>query len=443
MRLRGACAAALVLALAACGGETTITEQAPGPANAAIGYGPNPELPAPHAQIAPTVKVADAVGWPDGAAPIAPEGFSVTRFAEGLDHPRWLYVLPNGDVLAAQASTPRVRGRGFVGWIRNKILQRAGAAGDGPGHITLLRDADGDGIAETRSDFATDLFFPFGMALLDGWFYIGETNAVVRYRYTDGALRLMGEREVVLELPYHEGDNGHWTRDLIVSPDGEKLYVSVGSVSNIGDQGMAIEEGRAAIWEFNPDGSQVRVFASGLRNPVGLDFEPRTGALWTAVNERDMLGDDLVPDYITSVREGGFYGWPYSYFGRNVDARVEPQSPDLVARAIAPDFAMGAHTASLSVHFYTAEALPARYRGGAFVGQHGSWNRSPLVGYKVAFVPFENGKPAGAVEDFLTGFLTVSGQAMGRPVGVATDLSGAILVADDVGDIIWRVAPTG
>ena len=306
--------------------------------------------------------------------------------------------------------------------------------------ITLLRDTDGDGDVDARTVFAENLNQPIGMALLDGYLYIANTDAVVRFAYTPGAVRLMGEGETVLELPYREGNNGHWTRTLAVSPDGTKLYVAVGSASNIGDDGMDVEEGRAAVWEFNPDGGGARVFASGLRNPVGMEFEPESGVLWVAVNERDMLGDNLVPDYMTSVRDGAFYGWPYSYFGQNVDARVEPQRPDLVARALAPDYALGAHTASLGLHFYTGEALPA-YRGGVFIGQHGSWNRSVHAGYKVVFVPFEAGAPAGEVQDFLTGFLNAQGQAQGRPVGVASDRTGALLVADDVGNIIWRVAP--
>jgi glucose/arabinose dehydrogenase len=285
-----------------------------------------------------------------------------------------------------------------------------------------------------------DLNQPFGMALVGDYFYVANTDAVLRFLYTPDAVRITGRPETVLELPYREGDNGHWTRSLLASADGTKLYVAVGSSSNIADYGMEAEAGRAAIWQFNPDGAEARIFASGLRNPVGMDWAPVTNALWVAVNERDMLGDNLVPDYMTSVQEGGFYGWPYSYFGQNVDQRVRPQRPDLVATAIAPDYALGAHTASLGLHFYRAEAFPEHYRGGAFIGQHGSWNRSERSGYKVLFVPFEAGVPSGPPEDFLTGFLNARGDAQGRPVGVATDRTGALLVADDVGNVVWRVA---
>jgi glucose/arabinose dehydrogenase len=278
------------------------------------------------------------------------------------------------------------------------------------------------------------------MALVGGYLYVANTDAVLRFAYTDGAVRVTGEGERILELPYREGDNGHWTRNLLASPDGSKLYVSVGSASNIADYGMEAEEGRAAIWEFNLDGSGARVFASGLRNPVGMDWAPDPYTLWVAVNERDMLGDNLVPDYITSVRDGAFYGWPYSYFGQNVDERVQPQNPELVARAIAPDYALGAHTASLGLMFYEFDAIPERYWNGAFIGQHGSWNRRERVGYKVVFVPFAGGVPNGDAEDFLTGFLNERGEAQGRPVGVEMDRTGALLVADDVGNIVWRVA---
>lgn len=422
---------ALMVLSSACGPAAPPPDQ---------GYGTDPVLVEPQSGALPTVNTARAVGWPDDAAPTAPEGFTVSRYAENLHHPRWLYLLPNGDVLVAESSSLPQRGGGIMGWIRNSVQRHAGALAGSADRITLLRDTDGDGDVDARTVFAENLNQPIGMALLDGYLYIANTDAVVRFAYTPGAVRLMGEGETVLELPYREGNNGHWTRTLAVSPDGTKLYVAVGSASNIGDDGMDVEEGRAAVWEFNPDGGGARVFASGLRNPVGMEFEPESGVLWVAVNERDMLGDNLVPDYMTSVRDGAFYGWPYSYFGQNVDARVEPQRPDLVARALAPDYALGAHTASLGLHFYTGEALPA-YRGGVFIGQHGSWNRSVHAGYKVVFVPFEAGAPAGEVQDFLTGFLNAQGQAQGRPVGVASDRTGALLVADDVGNIIWRVAP--
>jgi glucose/arabinose dehydrogenase len=421
---------ALVLLLAGCGGAS-----APD-----AGYGANPNLPAPESGMLPTINTARAVGWPEGAAPIAAEGLIVARFAEGLGHPRWLYLLPNGDVLVAESATQPSRGGGVAGWVANNVQRGAGAFEEGANRIVLLRDADRDGVAEARHVFAENLNQPFGMALLGEYFYVANTDAVLRFRYSAGATQVAGEPEMVLRLPYRAGDNGHWTRSLVVNADATKLYVGVGSASNIAEEGMAVEEGRAAIWEFNPDGSGARVFASGLRNPVGMDWASN-GALWVAVNERDLLGDNLVPDYMTSVRDGGFYGWPYSYFGQNLDARVRPQRPDLVAAAIAPDYALGAHTASLGLHFYRGEALGARYRGGAFIGQHGSWNRREPAGYKVIFVPFANGAPSGPPQDFLAGFLNDRDQAQGRPVGVAADATGALLVADDVGDIVWRVAP--
>ena len=422
---------ALAFALVGCGGASAPADKT---------YGANPELPAPEGGGLPVINVARAVGWPDGAAPSAPEGFTVTRYAEGLAHPRWLYVLPNGDVLVAESSSQPSSGGGILDWIRNSVQRRAGALHESANRITLLRDTDGDGDVDQRHLFVENLNQPIGMALVGNYFYVANTDAVLRFPYTDGAVRVNGQGERILELPYRDGDNGHWTRNLLARPDGAKLYVSVGSASNIADYGMEAEEGRAAIWEFNPDGSGARVFASGLRNPVGMDWAPDSNALWTAVNERDMLGDNLVPDYITSVRDGAFYGWPYSYFGQNVDERVQPQNPDLVASAIAPDYALGAHTASLGFMFYKFDAFPERYWNGAFIGQHGSWNRRERVGYKVIFVPFAQGMPNGEAEDFLTGFLNERGEAQGRPVGVAMDRTGALLVADDVGNIIWRVA---
>lgn len=417
------------LALAACG--------APSPDQ---GFGENPKLPAPQGGF-PVVNAAEAIGWPDGAAPTAPEGFVVTRYAENLQHPRWIYVLPNGDVLVAEASTQASEGGGVMGWIANRVQRRAGALAPSANRITLLRDTNRDGVVDARHVFADNLNQPFGMALLGDYFYVANTDAVVRFRYTRDAVRVTGQPEVVLRLPYNAGDNGHWTRSLVVSPDGTRLYVAVGSVSNVADQGMEIEQGRAAIWEFAPDGANARIYASGLRNPVGMAFEEGTGVLWVVVNERDMLGDNLVPDYMTSVREGGFYGWPYSYFGQTVDARVSPQRPELVASAIRPDYALGAHTASLGLYFYSFDAFPERYWNGAFIGQHGSWNRRVRVGYKVVFVPFTNGRPsASPPQDFLTGFLDERGRARGRPVGIAMDQTGGLLVADDVGNIIWRVA---
>ncbi|MET0183608.1 MAG: sorbosone dehydrogenase family protein [Caulobacterales bacterium] len=424
------------LAASACGGGAPLTDQS-------STYGPKPVLPPPQTGgLVPTIKVAEAVGWPEGAAPTAPAGFTVTRFASGLSHPRWMKLLPNGDILVAEAATTRSRG-GLTAAARNAIQERAGAIEDeGGNRIVLLRDGDGDGDVDEKHVLITGLNQPFGMELIGAHLYIANTDAVYRYPYEENATRISGQGERILSLPYNEGANGHWTRDLLAKPDGSKLYVSVGSVSNIpeNEDAFPLETRRANILEFNPDGTGERVFAAGLRNPNGLAWEPVSGALWVAVNERDGLGDDLVPDYMTSVRDGAFYGWPYSYFGQHLDPRVEPQNPELVSRALAPDYALGAHTASLGLAFYTANRFPEHYRGGVFIGQHGSWNRSELVGYKVIFVPFANGAPNGAHEDFLTGFLNDRGEAQGRPVGVAVDRTGALLVADDVGGIIWRVA---
>lgn len=421
-----------MLALVACG------QPAPPPQH---GYGADPQLPAPQSGVLPTVNTAEAIGWPAGGAPTAPEGFTVTRYAEGLDHPRMLYQLPNGDILVVESSTKPQQGGGIMGWIRNNIQRGAGALSESADRITLLRDSDGDGVVDARHVFAEDLNQPFGIVLVGEYLYVGNTDAVVRFRYTPNSVRAPGRPEIVLPLPHRDGDNGHWTRNIVASPDGAKLYVAVGSSSNIADNGMEAEEGRAAIWELNPDGTQVRIFASGLRNPVGMSWEPTTGALWVAVNERDMLGDNLVPDYITHVEAGAFYGWPYYYWGDHRDERVDIPANVRLQAPTAPDFALGAHTASLGLMFSTSPTMPEAYRGGAFIGQHGSWNRSELVGYRVAYVPFANGRPSGEVQDFLTGFLTSQNKAQGRPVGIATDRTGALLVADDVGNIVWRVAP--
>jgi len=417
--------------LAACGSG------APSPDST---YGQSPDLPAPQSGGLPTVNPARATSWPDGAAPRAPQGFTVSRYAEGLDHPRWIYLLPNGDVLIAESSTKAQEGGGLMGWIRNLVQRRAGALGESADRITLLRDADGDGDVDERHVFAENLNQPFGMALVEEYLYVGNTDAVVRFRYALGDTQAEGAAETVVELPFHEGDNGHWTRNLLASADGSKLFVSVGSASNIADQGLAAEQERAAIWEIDLSDMSHRIYASGLRNPVGMDWAPDTNALWVAVNERDMLGDNLVPDYITSVRDGAFYGWPFYYWGDHRDERVDIPASVRLQAPLTPDYALGAHTASLGLHFYTADVFPETYWNGAFIGQHGSWNRSELVGYKVVYVPFSDGRPSGAVEDFLVGFLDANNRAQGRPVGVATDRTGALLVADDVGNIIWRVA---
>ena len=405
-------------------------------------YGPNPILPSPRSNLVPTVKVAKAVGWPDGAAPTAPSGLSVTAFAGDLSHPRWIYVLPNGDVLIAETNAPPRPddGGGIKGWFMKMFMRQAGAAVTSANRITLLRDADGDGIAESRSIFLQGLNSPFGMALVGSDLYVANTDAIVRYRYTAGETAISDPGTKLVDLPAGTL-NHHWTKNLIASADGSRLYVTVGSNSNVAENGIDKEESRAAILEVDPAMGKTRAFATGLRNPNGLGWQPESGALWTAVNERDELGNDLVPDYMTSVKDGAFYGWPYSYYGSHVDTRVSPQRPDLVARAIAPDYALGAHTASLGLAFYNAALLPAHFRGGAFVGQHGSWNRDPPSGYKVIFIPFAHGVPAGPPEDFLTGFINAGGEAYGRPVGVAIDNKGGVLVADDVGNRVWRVTP--
>ena len=428
---RCVCAAAL-LALAACaGGPSLPIEQ---------GYGANPALPEPRAQTIPLVRVAPAEGWEGDERPIAAPGLAVNAFARDLDHPRWLYVLPNGDVLVAESNAPADRPeehRGLRAFFMRLAMRQAGAGAPSADRITLLRDSDGDGVAETRSIFLSNLHSPFGMTLVGGQFYVANTDAIVRFPYRAGETQITAAPVHVVELPAGPR-NHHWTKNVIASPDGWRLYATVGSNSNVGEHGIEAEEGRAAIWEIDRISGAHRIFASGLRNPNGMDWAS-DGVLWTVVNERDEIGNDLVPDYMTSVRDGAFYGWPYSYFGQHVDARMRPQRPDLVAAAVAPDFALGSHTASLGLVFYNADALGAQYRGGAFIGQHGSWNRAEPSGYKVLFVPFAGGRPSGQPQDVLTGFLDDEGHANGRPVGVAVDRSGALLVADDVGNVIWRV----
>ena len=402
--------------------------------------GPDPQLPAPVQGLVPTVNVADASGWPPGTTPVAAPGFAVGAFATGLQHPRWLYRLPNGDVLVAETDAPprpAESSNGLRGFFMKLFMRKAGSATPSADRITLLRDADGDGVAEFRSVLAQGLHSPFGMALVGDTLYVANADALVKLPYHDGDTTITAAPVTVVALPGGPR-NQHWTKSLVASGDGSRLYVGVGSNSNVGENGMEVERGRASIWEIDPATGAHRVFASGLRNPVGMDWQPDSGALWVAVNERDELGSDLVPDYMTSVRDGGFYGWPYSYYGQHVDTRPQPPRPDLVARAIKPDYALGPHTASLGLAFYDADAFPARYRGGAFVGQHGSWNRRPPSGYKVIFVPFSNGMPVGDAEDVLTGF-RVGDQAFGRPVGVIVGGQGALLVADDVGGVVWRV----
>jgi glucose/arabinose dehydrogenase len=407
------------------------------------GVGPQPKLPAPNHTLVPTINIAPAKGWPADAKPIAAAGLSVGAYAKGLEHPRWLYVLPNGDILVAETAAPPKPedGKGIKGWFMGKAMKRAGSAVPSANRITLLRDADGDGVAETRTVFLKGLNSPFGMTLVGDKLYVANTDAVMRFNYHSGDTQITEPGVKVVDLPAGPL-NHHWTKNIIASRDGSRLYVTVGSNSNVGENGLDKEVGRAAILEVDPATGKSRIFAGGLRNPNGMAWQPQSGALWTAVNERDEIGSDLVPDYITSVKDGGFYGWPYSYYGQHVDQRVEPQKPDLVAKAIAPDYAVGTHTASLGLTFYDGNLLPQHYAGGAFVGQHGSWNRKPRSGYKVIFVPFTEGHPSGAPEDVLTGFVDADGEALGRPVGVAVDKAGALVVADDVGNTIWRVAPT-
>ena len=425
---------ALALTLAACNEKADVPIEQ--------GYGPQPTLPEPKSSWIPTINIATANRWPAGEKPTAADGFSVAALASGLDHPRTLFVLPNGDVLVAETNAPAKPddGNGIRGWVQKKVMSRAGANTPSANRITLLRDADGDGKAETKSVFIENLNSPFGMALVGNDFYVADTDAIMKFTYRAGDMKITTPGVKVADLPGGT-INHHWTKDLVASPDGTKLYATVGSNSNVGENGMEAEKNRAGILEIDIATGSSRVFASGLRNPNGPSWQPQSGALWVAVNERDEIGSDLVPDYMTSVKDGGFYGWPYSYFGQHVDVRVSPQRPDLVAKAIVPDYALGPHTASLGLTFYQGDLFPESFKNGAFVGQHGSWNRNPRSGYKVIFVPFKDGMPSGKPQDILTGFLNDKGEARGRPVGVKIDKQGALLVADDVGNVVWRVTP--
>ena len=422
----------LGLALGGCGDSSSIPESET--------VGSSPKLPPPNQTFFPTVNVAPAKGWQGEAAPQPAAGLKVTAFARDLDHPRWIHVLPNGDVLVAETNAPKRAGKsGPKQMAFNFFMKRAGAATPSADRITLLRDVDGDGLAELRTSFLEGLNSPFGMVLIGDSLYVANTDAIVRFPYTDGDTEIRKTGTKLAPLPAGE-INHHWTKGLTASRDGKYLYASVGSNSNIAENGMEAETNRAAILEIEVATGKTRLFASGLRNPVGLSIHPDTSQLWAVVNERDELGSDLVPDYLTSVKDGGFYGWPYSYFGQHIDQRVERPQHDMVRTAIVPDYALGNHVAPLGLTFATSESWPAEFRHGAFVGLHGSWNRKPHSGYKVIFVPFKDGRPSGKPVDVLTGFLSKDGDAFGRPVGVEMDPRGGLLVADDVGNVIWRVS---
>jgi glucose/arabinose dehydrogenase len=432
------CAIVAGIVVVAC---TTVGPTNTGPVESPpTSLGPNPQLPEPEKKLIPVVQVAEAKGWPSGLKPTPATETTVNAFASGLVHPRWIYVLPNGDVLVAETNAPERpdEGKGIKGKVMKKMQGKAGAGVPTANRITLLRDADGDGVAEVRSAFLENLNSPFGMALIGSDLYVANTDAIVKFPYSAGATKISAAATKLTDLPAGTR-NHHWTKNIIADKAGAKLYATVGSNSNVAEHGMHEEEGRAAIWEVDVKTGAKRLYATGLRNPNGLAWEPKSGTLWTVANERDELGNDLVPDYLTSVKDGSFYGWPYSYYGQHVDTRVEPAQPDLVAKAVAPDYALGAHVAALGLAYSDGKAMPQHLANGMFIGEHGSWNRKPPAGYKVVFVPFVNGRPAGMPLDVLTGFVSKDGEAWGRPVGVAIDGRGALLVADDVGNVIWRV----
>jgi glucose/arabinose dehydrogenase len=423
---------ALLLLLGACGSSSERPAE--------LAMGPNPPLPAPAKTLLPTVNVAEAKGWPEGLMPTPANGLKVNEFGGGLDHPRWLYVLPNGDVLVAESDSPRTdKPGGFIKATIQKMVMKKAGSGRRPSanRISLLRDADGDGVAELKSPLLTGLYSPFGMAFANGELFVANADGVVAFPFTPGQTTISAKPRAVTPLP--SGYNHHWTKSMVASPDGKFLFVGVGSNSNVGENGMATEKGRAAVWMIDAKSGAYRIFASGLRNPVGIAWNPWSKMLWTAVNERDEIGNDLVPDYMTSLRDGGFYGWPWSYFGQTVDTRRKPARPDMVAKAIKPDYALGPHTSSLGLTFSEGSALGPQFAQGAFVGQHGSWNRKPASGYKVIFIPFAGAQPSGKPVDVLTGF-RVGDIAYGRPVGVIVARDGSLLVADDVGNKVWRVS---
>ncbi len=425
-------ASALTLAVAGCGNK---------PADPSTQYGANPQLPAPQQFLLPPMHIAPVAAWGE-EKPTVPPGFSVTALATGLSHPRSLYVLPNGDVLVVESSGPKApisRPKDLImGWVQSF----AGAKGKAANRITLLRDTNGDGKPDVRTVFLDHLISPFGVALVGSDLYVADTDALLRFPYVTGQTSITAPATRLTDLPGGPIDH-HWTKSLVASRDGAKLYVGVGSNSNITENGIGAEMNRAAIWEVDRATGASRIFASGLRNPTGLGWEPDSGVLWAVANERDEIGANLVPDYLTSVKDGAFYGWPYSYYGQHIDPRVKPQRPDLVARAIAPDYALSSHVAPLGLAFSTGLNLPAAYRSGAFVGEHGSWDRDPLNGYKVVFVPFVGGHPNGPPQDVVTGFLDQAGHARGRPVGLAIDRTGGLLIADDLGNVVWRVSYSG
>jgi glucose/arabinose dehydrogenase len=429
-------AVAAAVSVHAMPGETRVGPVASPPET----VGPHPVIKPVDKHLIPTVQVAAAKGWAAGAKPTAAAGIAVTPFATGLNHPRWLLVLPNGDVLVAETNAPPKPddARGIKGHVMKALQKKAGAGVPTPNRIVLLRDADGDGVAETKTVFIDALNSPFGMALVGNVLYVADTDEILKFPYKAGETSIAAPGVKVTDLPAGT-INHHWTKNIIASADGSKLYATAGSNSNAGENGIPAEDGRACIWEVDLASGHKRPFATGLRNPIGMAWAPGTNVLWTVANERDELGDDLVPDYLTSVKDGAFYGWPWSYFGQHVDDRVTPPRPDMVAKAIPPDYALGAHVAALGLVAATQTALPAPFANGMFIGEHGSWNRKPPVGYKVQFVPFANGTPSGMPIDVLTGFVNDSGEAYGRPVGVAIDTKGALLVADDVGNAVWRL----
>ena len=434
-----ATAAAASLMLGACGDNGAKFDRR-------TQIGANPVLPAPKQYLLPPIRVAQVIGWKANETPVAPPGLRVQALARDLHHPRNLMTLPNGDILVVESEGPNLEQvtrpkSPIIQWMEKRATSQGG--GDkqtGPSNrITLLRDADGDGVPEVRTVLLEHLFSPFGIVFADNMLYVAATDAILRYPFTPGQTRITAPPTILTPLPGGPIDH-HWTKSLTLSPDGTLLYVTIGSNSNIVENGIEAEKGRAAVWEVERSTGRARSFATGLRNPNSPNFYPGTNTLWVVANERDELGPNLVPDYLTSVRDQGFYGWPYSYYGQHVDVRVHPQRPDMVAKAIPPDYALSSHVAALGLTFYTGTNLPPAYRGGAFVGEHGSWDRDEFNGYKVVFIPFANARPNGMAQDFLTGFLTPDGKAHGRPVGVTSDRTGALLVADDVGNVVWRVS---